>query len=165
MLFIIRTKCLVEVKLFAIRTDERSWRRSSSWHQKTLVDRGKVTSIISTPCRWVFWEVERYEWKVKVKEKLDIEATPLQVKEEPHDNDLLESFPDQQSSSNNNPQVTYRLFPPSYLNNNDTNWSSSNKFNLIILVCRLKYFLIRCTLMYSLQLQKNNFLDYIIDFV
>ena len=58
----------------------------------------------------------RDEWRVKVKEELDIEAAPLQVKEEPQD-DLLESFPDRQSSSNNNPQVTYHLFPLSYLNN------------------------------------------------
>ena len=47
-------------------------------------------------------EKMRDEWKVK-------------VKEEPQDNDLLESHQDQQSSSNNNnQQVTYRVFPLSY---------------------------------------------------
>ena len=63
----------------------------------------------------------RDEWRVKVKEESDIEATPIQIKEEPHDNDLLESHTDQQSSSNNIPQVTYCIFPPSHLNNNDRN--------------------------------------------
>ena len=92
-----------------------SGRRSETIRSKNKRKKLKKKFLLTSKNCWLIDEklVPFYQHLVdgysdKLREEWDIEATPLQVKEEPQD-DLLDPETLQQSCSNNDPEVSFLL--------------------------------------------------------